>query len=186
MAITRILARRGSSPAPTMVGPSWETSWSAPGRLGMCWNKLLDHLVGSGQQRLGDGEAKGFSGLEVDDELEPPRPRHRQIAGLLAAENAAGIVAELPILLRDVGPVAHQSAGFGKVTLEIERRHPMLRGQRYDLHPMAGKKAAGTDKQDLGPLFHKARKSRVDVADVAGIEDLDSPPNWDGRSSHIW
>jgi hypothetical protein len=26
---------------------------------------LLDHLVGGGQQRLGGGEAKGFSGPEV-------------------------------------------------------------------------------------------------------------------------
>ena len=61
----------------------------------------------------------------------------------------------------------------------------MPRGQRYDLHPMAGKEAAGTDKQDLGPLFHKTRKSRVDVANVTGIEDLDSQPNRDGRSSHV-
>jgi hypothetical protein len=50
---------------------------------------------------------------------------------------------------------------------------------------MAGKEAAGTDKQDLGPLFRKARKSRVDVVNVTGIEHLDSPPNWDGRTSHI-
>jgi hypothetical protein len=112
----------------------------------------LDHLVCSGQQRLGDGEAEGFSRLEVDDELEPCRPTHRQIAGLLAAENAAGIVAELAIKLRDVGPVAHQSAGVGEVTLEIERRHPTLRGQRCDLRALIGKEAARTDEQDLGPL----------------------------------
>jgi hypothetical protein len=57
----------------------------------------------------------------------------------------------------------------------------MLRGQRYDRHPMAGKEAAGTDEQDLGPLFYKARKSRVDVINVAGIEDLDFP-SWAGAS----
>src|SRR5215471_21157620 len=61
----------------------------------------------------------------------------------------------------------------------------MLRGQCYDLHPMAGKEVAGTDKQDLGPLFHKTHKSRVDVVSVTGIEDRDFPPNWDGRSLHI-
>jgi hypothetical protein len=27
---------------------------------------LLDHLVGGGQQRFGDGEAEGFGGLEID------------------------------------------------------------------------------------------------------------------------
>ena len=69
----------------------------------VAWDRLLDHLVGGGRQRLGDGEAEGFSGLEVDDELEF-RPTHRQIAGLLAAENAAGIVAKLAIKLRMLGP----------------------------------------------------------------------------------
>jgi hypothetical protein len=32
--------------------------------------RLLDHLVGGGQQRFRDGQAEGFCGLEVDDELE--------------------------------------------------------------------------------------------------------------------
>ena len=95
----------------------------------VAWDRLLDHLVGGGRQRLGDGEAEGFSGLEVDDELEF-RPTHWQIAGLLATENAAGIVAELAIKLRDVG------ASEGKLTLEIECRHPTLRGQRCDLRPL--------------------------------------------------
>ena len=36
-------------------------------------DRLLDYLVGRGQQRLGDGEAKRLGGLEVDDELEPCR-----------------------------------------------------------------------------------------------------------------
>ena len=31
---------------------------------------LLDYLVGGGQQRFWDGEAEGFGGLEIDDELE--------------------------------------------------------------------------------------------------------------------
>jgi hypothetical protein len=56
----------------------------------------------------------------------------------------------------------------------------MLRGLRHDLRPMAGKEAAGADEQDLGSLFHKARKSRIDVADIAGIEDFDFLPGYDG------
>jgi len=56
----------------------------------------------------------------------------------------------------------------------------MLCGLRHDLRPMAGKEVAGADEQDLGPPFHKARKSRIDVADIAGIEDFDFLPGYDG------
>src|SRR5271155_4815935 len=51
----------------------------------------LDHLVGGGQQRFRDGEAERLGGLEIDDELEPRRLHHRQVAGLFAVENAARI-----------------------------------------------------------------------------------------------
>jgi hypothetical protein len=56
----------------------------------------------------------------------------------------------------------------------------MLRSQRYDLHPMAGKETAGTDEQDLEPLSYKARKSLINVINVADIEDLNFSPNSDG------
>ena len=33
-------------------------------------NSLFDHLVGAGEQRVGDGEAERLGGLEVDHQLE--------------------------------------------------------------------------------------------------------------------
>jgi hypothetical protein len=44
----------------------------------------LDHFVGGSQQRLGDGEAEGFGGLDVDDELELRRRLNGEIAGFCA------------------------------------------------------------------------------------------------------
>src|SRR5262249_48924885 len=139
--------------------------------------RLLDYLVGDGQQGFGHVDAEGLGGFEIDHELEPYRPQHWKVAGFFAVENATRINAELAIKLRYVGPIAHESAGVRKITLEIERRYPMLSGQRYDLRPLGGKEAAGTNEQGFGPLFHEARKSRVDVVNVAGIGDLDFPPN---------
>src|SRR5215472_14088233 len=44
----------------------------------------LDHLIGGRQQRLRDGEAEGFGGLEVDRRLVFGRGLHRQVRRLLA------------------------------------------------------------------------------------------------------
>ena len=43
----------------------------------------LDHLVCRGQQRFRDGEAEGFGGLEVDDQIEFRGLDYRQVSWLL-------------------------------------------------------------------------------------------------------
>jgi len=48
----------------------------------------LDHVIGTQQDRLRDGEAERLRGLEVDDEAEPRRLLERQIGGLLAPQDA--------------------------------------------------------------------------------------------------
>jgi hypothetical protein len=48
---------------------------------------LLDHLVGGGQQRLWNGEAKRLGGLEVDGKLDFCGLLDRQIGWFLAFEN---------------------------------------------------------------------------------------------------
>jgi len=54
------------SPPPPSKGLAALISWE-PFNVA---HPLLDHLVGSGQQRFRDGEAERPSGLEVDDEIE--------------------------------------------------------------------------------------------------------------------
>ena len=70
--------------------------------------RLLEHLVGELLKMQGDVQAEGFGGFEIDDELGPYRPQHRQVAGFFAGENATRINAELAIKIRDVGPIALQ------------------------------------------------------------------------------
>ena len=60
-----------------------------------CSNRLLDHFVGGREQFVRHGEAEHPGGRGVDDQLELGRLHDRQIGGLLALENAAGIDAEL-------------------------------------------------------------------------------------------
>jgi hypothetical protein len=51
----------------------------------------FDHLVGDGGQRWRNVEAVRLGGLEMDDQLEFSRLHHRQVGGLGAFENLAGI-----------------------------------------------------------------------------------------------
>jgi len=62
--------------------------------------KLFDHLVGERKQLRWNFESERLGGLEVGDEFEFGRLHHRQIGGLGALEEAAGILAD-------------QTVGFG-------------------------------------------------------------------------
>ena len=55
---------------------------------------LLDHLVGAGEQRRRHVDAERLGGRQIDDELELGRLHHRQIGGLGAFEDAAGVRAD--------------------------------------------------------------------------------------------
>ncbi len=52
--------------------------------------RLLDDFIGNGEQARMDGEVEGLRGLEVDDELEPGRLQHRQVARLCAFDRRPG------------------------------------------------------------------------------------------------
>src|SRR5438876_5664008 len=58
----------------------------------------LDHLVGAAEQRDWEGEAERIGRLEVDYRLVPSRCLHRQVARLLALEDAIDIAGGAPEL----------------------------------------------------------------------------------------
>jgi hypothetical protein len=82
-----------------------------------CSKKARHSITSSAMARSDDGhgEAEHRGGLGVDDQLELARLHNWQVGGLSALEDAPSIGAGLAPRIRNVGSVAHQPAGFGKV-----------------------------------------------------------------------
>jgi hypothetical protein len=62
-----------------------------------CNFALFDHLVGAGEQRERDGEAKRLCCFEIDDQLDPRYLHHRQIGRLSPLENPPCLDAGLTV-----------------------------------------------------------------------------------------
>src|SRR6516225_4892585 len=75
---------------------------------------LLDDLIGEGKQRRRHGDAQRPGGLEVHDHLEFCRKLHREIARLLAAQNAIHIGGGATKEVYLVDSVGEQTAISGK------------------------------------------------------------------------
>jgi hypothetical protein len=87
----------------------------------------FEYLVGEGHQIVREFHPERLGCLEVDHELELGRLHDRQISGLGALQNSAGINANLAIHFGKIDAIAHQAAGHGIVAKRIHRGHRMTR-----------------------------------------------------------
>src|SRR5438552_15881380 len=71
----------------------------------------LDHLIGNGEQRGRNAESERCGRLAVDRQLEFGRLLDREIARLLAFEDAIDTRRRLPVRLRRVDAVGYQASG---------------------------------------------------------------------------
>src|SRR6516165_10228820 len=146
----------------------------------------FNHLVSSREQAWREGEAKCLGGVEVDHELELGRLHDRQVGGLLALENPAGVNAGLAICVAKVRSVAHQAADLGSLAPGIDRRHPVVSRQRSELYATVVGQRAGSYQKRINRLLRKARKGRINVTAGGGLdEDVDLLSDGQGRSLNV-
>jgi hypothetical protein len=82
---------------------------------------LFDHFVGAFEQRPRHCDTQWLRGLEIDHHLVLGWRLHRQIARLLAFEDAVELTGCVPKLVIEIWPIRDQSAGGGKEVLKVDR-----------------------------------------------------------------
>ena len=87
--------------------------------------------------------------------------------------------------VREVNSVAHQFAGFHRITGRINRRNPVVRRQGDKLHAAADEECVGSDEEGIGALARKVGKGRIDLADRRGVEYLDLQPDRGSGFLHV-
>src|SRR5215831_551153 len=92
----------------------------------------LDDVVGTGEYRRRNCEARRFRRLEVDHQLVLGRRLYRQVAGLFAFEDAINVSSGASILVQKVRPVRSQSAGGNIQAFLVNRRQLIPRGKFDD------------------------------------------------------
>src|SRR5262245_58890079 len=132
----------------------------------------LDHLVGAGYQRWRHLEAERSRSLKIDNEFELGGLHDRQVGRLGAFEDWTGIDADLTPHVRNIGPIAHQPAGFDLLASGIGRGNPVARRKRRKLNAPADEERVGCDKQGIGPVAHEGGECCLDLAAGASVEEL--------------
>src|SRR4029453_17673109 len=132
---------------------------------------LFDHQVGAAKQRKRHGKAEGLGGFQIDDQFDFGGLLNWEIGRLLPLENPAGVYPEQTIRLREIGSVAHETAGDRKLSVRIYRWHCMA-GRQLDKPITLGQKKYFTAyHKRTYPLANKGLESRFDLAGSTCIQN---------------
>src|SRR5262245_46112527 len=130
----------------------------------------LDYLVGAREHRLRHFEAERLGGLEVEHQLVLGRRLYRQVARLLALEDAIYIPRRAPELVDEIGPIGDHAAGGGEAAFKIDRGQFVTGRQRNDQIAVKRSRPAPRHDQTSVRRAHEGRKGALSLICVAHVD----------------
>src|SRR5216683_5328696 len=134
--------------------------------------RLLNQLIRPYQERLGDGQAEGLGGLEVDHQLELRRLLDGKVAGLCALEDLVDVGGGVAIHLETAHSIGHEAPGVHEVPRRIDCGKVVLRCQVNDTSEIALGQEVETDVDGIRALLDRGVKSAPQVLGLSDIEKL--------------
>src|SRR5207249_10581039 len=129
----------------------------------MCAGPSLDDLVGSYQERLGDGQPEGLGDLHVDHEFELRWLLHWEVGRFGALEDLVDIYGSATADLGAPRSVGNQAAGDHVVFTEIHGWQPNLRGELCDFPASATDDRVAGNDETLNARLMYPREGRADL-----------------------
>src|SRR5262245_26937495 len=136
--------------------------------------ELFDDLVGAGEKRWRDGEAKRLSGLEVNREYEPRRLLDRQIGDGGALQDAVDLAGRAPHQRLDIGPVGHEAALGDEIVPAIEHWQAVLRGKGDKARAVEDGKAVRKDDDSVELLGSCGAEGRLELLRCLGRDQCEA------------
>jgi hypothetical protein len=122
---------------------------------------------------------------EVDDELEFARLHDREIAGLLAFEDAASIDAGLAVRVGQASGVSHEAAAVDKFARSKNGGDPVLLRQSADSGGGSLEESVAGDDERPHIAFDKTGKGRIEIALVARLCNVKFKAKTTNRCLHL-
>ena len=136
-------------------------------------SNLFNHLVGAANQRLWDIQPERLGGLQVDDHLDFRDLLDRQVGGLVALENAAGVDPQPDDRNRQY---CHRNSSSRRPRrTHACRRPPALHSGQLvrEVFGPASEECAGADHEPAHPQLLQLREDFIEVTVGAGIQNME-------------
>src|SRR3954452_13038556 len=111
---------------------------------------LCDHLVGAGEQRWRDYDAKRLCGFQVYNQLEFVRLGDWQTGNLNAVKDLSNVHASFAIECREAWSVADQAPSRRECTHLVDRRNCIAFRQCHELLASTDEEYVGADDERVG------------------------------------